>query len=80
MRGFVSESRRRGYALFPVPRSVEFGEGSVEIARLSRTPRLYGISPDDIAVRALGDALSTAGAGGIVRWCHNPTKSSQQVA
>ena len=64
MRGFLSEGRRRGYALLPVPRSIEFGEGNLEIARLSSEPRLYGISPDNVAVRALRDALLTVGGGG----------------
>jgi len=50
-----------------MPRSIEFGEGELDIARLSSEPRLYGISPDNVAVRALRDALLTVGAGGEMR-------------
>lgn len=66
MDGFASESRRRGYALLPVPQSIQFGEGWVKATHLSRTPRLYGIPPDDVAVRALRDTLSTLAAGGEI--------------
>ena len=64
MSGFISESRRRGYALLPVPRQIEFGTGNVETARLAREPRLYGLSPDDIAVRTLRETLAEVGAAG----------------
>jgi hypothetical protein len=58
MHGFVSTSRRRGYALLPVPRAVEMGDGAVDIARLAREPTLSGLEPGDIAVRTLCDTLA----------------------
>jgi hexosaminidase len=64
MCGFISESRRRGYALLPVPQRIEFGEGRFETTRLSREFHLAGVASGDIAVRALGDVLSATGACG----------------
>ena len=61
MRGFVSESRLRGYALLPVPRQIEFGEGQLAVASLACVSSLFGIEPDDIAARVLRDVLAPVG-------------------
>lgn len=66
MRGFVSESRRRGYALLPVPRAIEMRAGAVEVSCLAREPTLHGAAPGDIAARTLHDLLGGAADQGSV--------------
>ena len=60
MRGFLSEIRRRGYALLPVPQNIVFGEGNLKTTHLSREPRSKGVTSDGIAARELRDALFAA--------------------
>ena len=63
MRGFLSESRRRGYALLPVPQSIEFGEGSVPRGDVERVFAELSRERDRAAfgelVNFVSDTLST---------------------